>query len=197
MLSDKSMDWRIFYIMKKLNNILCRIIHWIVVIFCKIFAKDYSIEIENTLMQFIKFGIVGLSNTIISYVLYAVSLLLFQRFAIFGTNAYLVSQVLAFVISVAWSFYWNNKYVFTQNEGETRSIWRALLKTYISYSFTGLFLNTLLLILWVQLLHISEFIAPVINLLVSVPLNFIINKFWAFRSKPTNEHVKTEDSHDK
>lgn len=183
--------------MKKLNNILCRIIHWIVVIFCKIFAKDYSIEIENTLMQFIKFGIVGLSNTIISYVLYAVSLLLFQRFAIFGTNAYLVSQVLAFVISVAWSFYWNNKYVFTQNEGETRSIWRALLKTYISYSFTGLFLNTLLLILWVQLLHISEFIAPVINLLVSVPLNFIINKFWAFRSKPTNEHVKTEDSHDK
>ena len=183
--------------MKKLNNILCRIIHWIVVIFCKIFAKDYSIEIENTLMQFIKFGIVGLSNTIISYVLYAVSLLLFQRFAIFGTNAYLVSQVLAFVISVAWSFYWNNKYVFTQNEGETRSIWRALLKTYISYSFTGLFLSTLLLILWVQLLHISEFIAPVINLLVSVPLNFMINKFWAFRSKPTNEHVKTEDSHDK
>lgn len=183
--------------MKKLNNILCRIIHWIVVIFCKIFAKDYSIEIENTLMQFIKFGIVGLSNTIISYVIYAVSLLLFQRFTIFGANAYLVSQVLAFVISVAWSFYWNNKYVFTQNEGETRSIWRALLKTYISYSFTGLFLNTLLLILWVQMLHISEFIAPIINLLVSVPLNFIINKFWAFRSKPTNEHVKTEDPHDK
>lgn len=183
--------------MKKLNNILCRIIHWIVVIFCKIFAKDYSIEIENTLMQFIKFGIVGLSNTIISYVLYAVSLLLFQRFAIFGTNAYLVSQVLAFVISVAWSFYWNNKYVFTQNEGETRSIWRALLKTYISYSFTGLFLNTLLLILWVQLLHVSEFIAPIINLLVSVPLNFIINKFWAFRSKPMNELLETEDSYDK
>lgn len=183
--------------MNKLDNILCRIIHWIVIIFCRTFSKDYSIEIENALIQFVKFGIVGLSNTIISYVIYAVSLLLFQRFAIFGTNAYLVSQVLAFVISVAWSFYWNNKYVFTQNEGETRSIWRALLKTYISYSFTGLFLNTLLLVLWVQLLHISEFIAPIINLLVSVPLNFIINKFWAFRSKPTNEHVKTEDSHDK
>ena len=183
--------------MNKLDNILCRIIHWIVIIFCKIFAKDYSIEIENALMQFVKFGIVGLSNTIISYVIYAVSLLLFRRFTIFGTNAYLVSQVLAFVISVAWSFYWNNKYVFTQNEGETRSIWRALLKTYISYSFTGLFLNTLLLILWVQMLHISEFIAPIINLLVSVPLNFIINKFWAFRSKPANDYTEVEDTHDK
>lgn len=178
-------------------NLTQKFIHFFLQIIEKVTQKEISNTTENTLIQFVKFGIVGLSNTLISYVIYAVSLLLFQRFAIFGTNAYLVSQVLSFVISVAWSFYWNNKYVFTQNEGETRSIWRALLKTYISYSFTGLFLNTLLLILWVQMLHISEFIAPIINLLVSVPLNFIINKFWAFRSKPTNEHVKTEDSYDK
>lgn len=183
--------------MDKLISILNRVVHTILLLFCDFFSINYNDVWEESLMQFIKFGIVGLSNTLISYVIYAVSLLLFQRFAIFGAKAYLVSQVLAFVISVAWSFYWNNKYVFKQNEGETRSIWRSLLKTYISYSFTGLFLNTLLLILWVQLLHISEFIAPIINLLVSVPLNFIINKFWAFRSKPTNEHVKTEDSYDK
>ena len=183
--------------MNTLIKIIWKVIDAILQFFCKIFHIKLSSTQQTSLMQFIKFGIVGLSNTLISYVIYAVSLLLFQRFAIFGTDAYLVSQVLAFFISVAWSFYWNNKYVFTQNEGETRSIWRALLKTYISYSFTGLFLNTLLLVLWVQLLHISEFIAPIINLLVSVPLNFIINKFWAFRSKPTNEHVKTEDSHAK
>ena len=183
--------------MNKLISIFRKIIHTVLLVFCKITKRDYPQEAEESLMQFVKFGIVGLSNTIISYVIYAVSLLLFQRFAIFGTNAYLVSQVLAFVISVAWSFYWNNKYVFTQNEGETRSIWRALLKTYISYSFTGLFLNTLLLILWVQMLHISEFIAPIINLLVSVPLNFIINKFWAFRSKPANDYTEAEDTHDK
>lgn len=168
-------------------NLIQKFIHFLLQIIGRVTKKEISNTTEAALMQFIKFGIVGLSNTLISYVIYAVSLLLFQRFAIFGTNAYLVSQVLAFVISVAWSFYWNNKYVFTQNEGETRSIWRALLKTYISYSFTGLFLNTLLLILWVQMLHISEFIAPIINLLVSVPLNFIINKFWAFRSKPSEQ----------
>ena len=168
-------------------NLIQKFIHFLLQIIGRVTKKEISNTTEAALMQFIKFGIVGLSNTIISYVIYAVSLLLFQHFAIFDTNAYLVSQVLAFVISVAWSFYWNNKYVFTQNEGETRSIWRALLKTYISYSFTGLFLNTLLLILWVQLLHVSEFIAPIINLLVSVPLNFIINKFWAFRSKPSEK----------
>ena len=71
--------------------------------------------------------------------------------------------------------------VFKAEEGKERSLGKALIKTYISYSFTGLFLNSILLMLWVQVFHISEYIAPVINLLVSVPVNFLINKFWAFR----------------
>ena len=72
--------------------------------------------------------------------------------------------------------------VFTVEEGQSRCLWKALLKTYVSYSFTGLFLNSVLLVLWVRYLGISEFVAPVINLMISVPINFIINKFWAFRS---------------
>lgn len=47
--------------------------------------------------------------------------------------------------------------------------------------FTGLFLNTVLSVLWVQILGISKMIAPIVNLLISVPLNFIMNKFWAFK----------------
>lgn len=92
----------------------------------------------------------------------------------------LVSQGIAFVLSVLWSFYWNNKVVFADGGGE-RNLWKALAKTYVSYSFTGLFLNSILLVLWVQVFHISEFIAPVINLLISVPLNFLMNKLWAFK----------------
>lgn len=63
-------------------------------------------------------------------------------------------------------------FVFELKNGEKRSIWKSLIKTYISYSFTGLFLSSILLVLWVQVLGISEFIAPIINLLISVPLNF-------------------------
>lgn len=138
---------------------------------------------KESLVQFVKFGIVGVSNTLISYLLYAFSLLAFRHWDVFGSYAYLVSQVIAFVLSVAWSFYWNNKYVFATDTGESRSLWKSVLKTYVSYSFTGLFLNSLLLVLWVHVFGISEFIAPIINLFVSVPLNFIINKFWAFRTE--------------
>ena len=146
-----------------------------------VFGKEYTDKVHEAIMQFIKFGIVGVSNTVISYVLYAATLLLLQKANIFPRVDYLLAQIVAFVLSVLWSFYWNNKMVFTLQDGERRSLWRALLKTYVSYSFTGLFLNSVLLILWVKVLGISEFIAPIINLLVSVPLNFLINKFWAFK----------------
>jgi len=149
----------------------------------KLLKRDYTDAIHENLMQFVKFGIVGVSNTVISYVLYAVTLLGLQKAGWLPKVDYLVAQVVAFVLSVLWSFYWNNKYVFTMEEGQSRNMWHALAKTYVSYSFTGLFLNSILLFLWVDILGISEFIAPIINLLISVPINFIINKFWAFKSK--------------
>lgn len=143
-------------------------------------GKELSEEALESFMQFVKFGIVGVSNTVISYLLYVISLFTFRQLGILPKSGYLVAQGIAFVLSVLWSFYWNNKVVFAAGDSE-RNLWQALLKTYVSYSFTGLFLNSILLVLWVQVFHISEFIAPIINLLISVPLNFILNKLWAFK----------------
>ena len=147
----------------------------------KIFHLHISEEKWQGFLQFIKFGIVGVSNTVVSYVIYVISLLLFQKNGWFVKTDYLIAQVIAFVLSVLWSFYWNRKYVFNSEDGEAVSWYKALIKTYISYAFTGLFLNTVLSVLWVQILGISKMIAPIVNLLISVPLNFIMNNFWAFK----------------
>ena len=149
----------------------------------KLMKKDFTDDAFADFMQFVKFGMVGLSNTIISYVIYVVCLLLIREFlwgGVLRDNDYLLAQIAAFVLSVLWSFYWNNKFVFSLQEGEQRSVFRSLVKMFITYSFTGLFLSSILLILWVRVLHISELIAPVINLVVTVPLNFLINKLWTF-----------------
>lgn len=143
--------------------------------------KELTDETFQSIVQFIKFGLVGLTNTVMSYVIYLISLILFRHFNIFEQGDYLVSQILAFILSVLWSFFLNNKYVFSIEEGKKRCLLKCLLKTYLSYAFTGLFLNSILLVLWVNVFNISEFLAPIINLIVSVPLNFFINKFWAFK----------------
>lgn len=147
----------------------------------KVMKKDLTNEILEAFMQFAKFGIVGLSNTVLSYVLYAVGVLMFRRFGILPDSGYLVAQAIAFVISVLWSFYWNSKAVFTLNDGSGRAVFKALVKTFIAYSFTGLLLSSALLVLWVRILHISDLVAPFINLIVTVPLNFVINKLWTFK----------------
>lgn len=166
-----------------IENTICKVLK----LFEKITGKDISQEKYEALMQFVRFGIVGLSNTLISYILYSVSLLFFQKLGLFPKLDYLVAKVIEFFLSVLWSFYWNNKKVFVKQNDEQRSTWKALVKTYISYSFTGLFLSSALLVLWIDVLGISEYIAPLLNLIISVPLNFLINKFWAFKPEKNDK----------
>lgn len=146
----------------------------------KIFNKDVTDSFFDTVIQFVKFGIVGLSNTVVSYVLNVLVLLALQPFEVKWD--FVAGNMVAFVLSVLWSFYWNNRLVFKAQNGEKRSIWRTLMKTYIAYGFTGIILNNVLSLLWISVLGISKYIAPLLNLVLSVPLNFIINKFWAFKA---------------
>ena len=137
-------------------------------------------ETLHALVQFVKFGVVGLTNTIISYVLNVLVLLALKPYNV--SWDYVAGNVIAFVLSVLWSFYWNNKYVFSVEDGRKRNIWAALLKTYIAYGFTGIVLSNVLSYVWIHVLGISKFIAPLLNLVISIPLNFIINKLWAFKT---------------
>ena len=59
---------------------------------------------------------------------------------------------------------------------------KALLKTYVAYGLTGIVLANVLSYVWINVFGVSKYVAPLINLVISIPLNFIINKFWAFRT---------------
>lgn len=144
-----------------------------------IFHLEISEDKTASLVQFVKFGIVGASNTVISYVLNVLVLLAMRPLSV--SWDFIAGNVVAFVLSVLWSFYWNNRFVFTVKDGEQRNLGRTLCKTYLSYGFTGILLNNILSWLWISVIGISKYVAPMINLIISVPLNFIINKFWAFK----------------
>lgn len=141
----------------------------------KVFKLKLTGKQWDNLVQFVKFGLVGVSNTVIAYVVY---LLVLQTGAY-----YVVANLTGFFVSVINAFYWNNRFVFQPEEGKKRSVPLAFCKTLISYSGTGVVLSNALLLLWVELVQIPEEIAPVINLLITIPLNFILNKFWAFKGK--------------
>ena len=148
-------------------------------------------------MQFVKFGLVGVLNTLISEGLYVI--------IIFLGGHYLIAHLTGFLLSVLNAYYWNNKYVFKEQEGEDRVWWKALLKTYAAYA-GGYLLTVILLVFWVDIVRIERFcgglatwcmsmgfdkldaqtlgeiLAEGINLLLTVPINYLVNKYWAFKN---------------
>ena len=162
--------------MIKLLNKLWEILVFILDFFIrKVFRISLSDAQWEAFLQFIKFGIVGVSNTLIHYFTYLI--------CIFAGCHYLIASVIGFLVSVINAFYWNNKYVFVKEENATRSLWQAFLKTFLSYAGTGLVLENVLLVIWVRFLHVPEAIAPLVTLLITIPINFILNKFWAFKDR--------------
>ena len=130
---------------------------------------------KTIIKQFVKFGIVGLSNTLIGYGVYFICIYI-------GLH-YLIANFFGFFVGVLNAYYWSDRFVFKKEDGEYRSVIESLIKTYLAYGSTGLLLSSILLYFYIDKLHISEYIAQLFVLVVTIPLNFIINKYWSFKSK--------------
>lgn len=131
--------------------------------------------------QFFKFGIVGLSNTAISY-----SIDMLCYYVILPQVSWpdeikiVVSNALAFAVSVTNSYYWNNRYVFGAGEGKTlRQHLSAYLRTVLCYGITGLLIGPAFK-LWLNGRGVRYWLSSVCCLVITIPLNFVMNKYWAF-----------------
>ena len=127
---------------------------------------------KTTIFQFVKLGIVGVSNTAISLIVY---------YIIYWINPewYMIGNIAGWVISVSNAFFWNNRYVFKSQSEGMRQLLKRIGKTYLSYGATFL-MSTAFLYVEVDILHWSAVICPIINLVLTIPLNFLLNKFWTF-----------------
>ncbi len=131
----------------------------------------------SRIREFVTFGIVGGINTVLNLVIYWVCMW-------FGIH-YLLANAAGFIITVAISYVLNNIFTFRTSEGgnpgKPEWYFRTLLKVYVSYFATGMVLNSILLWFWNDLIGLNKNLAPVLNLFVTVPLNFLLNKLWAYR----------------
>ncbi len=120
--------------------------------------------------RFIKFAIVGFGNLFVSLVTYY--LLVF-----FSIN-YQIANIGGFVTGSLNGYIWNKLWVFKENKQNMTSI----VKFYLTYLATWI-LSAILLYVWVELMSISDKIAPIINVCVTTPINYLFNKYWVFIKK--------------
>ena len=102
---------------------------------------------------------------------------------VFFSVYYLVASLVGFLVSVMNAYYWNDRYVFKIEDGEKPAWWKVFLKTFMAYAGTGLVLNNILLIVWVDMIGVHEMLGPILNLFITIPLNFLLNKYWAFKKR--------------
>jgi putative flippase GtrA len=129
-------------------------------------------DLKKLVLQFIRFGFVGLSNTLVSLACY-------YLFLWINEDLYLVGSIVGTIVSIANAFFWNDRYVFPGGKHSWRAKLKRLGKTYVSYGGTSILTIALL---WLEVqLGVSRRIAPIVNLIITIPLNFIINKLWTFK----------------
>ena len=126
--------------------------------------------------QFIRFCIVGFSTTAVDFSIY----LVLTRVA---KLQYLLANLIAVLIAIIWSYYWNRRYTFKSKEKALK----LQFSKFFVVSTIGLGLNELILFLLVNF-GLNDIFAKMCAVGIVLFWNFFINKFWTF--KDVNNQLK-------
>ena len=131
-------------------------------------------------MQVFLFALVGCSSALVNLGVYNLVLWGLRACEVFPDFDFLIAQFFGFVISVAWAFFFNRRYVFRAPGAPWKE---SLIKVYITYSLTGIGLSSLLSLLWVHIFRFPKEIVTILNDTLCFPVNFLLNKYWSFRKE--------------
>ena len=133
------------------------------------------LRVPTVLVQFVKFGIVGISNTLITFAVYTVLL------KVFGVW-YLAASAIGFIVGAINGFLLNRRWTFADHVGDAYTPVRwGIVQT------GGLGLNLGLLYLLVHDASIDKLLAQAIATVVVTVTTFLVNRAWTFRHVPLAE----------
>jgi putative flippase GtrA len=124
------------------------------------------------LVQFVKFGIVGISNTLLTFIVYT---LLLKGLGVW----YLAASAIGFVVGAVNGFLWNRRWTFRGHVGDalTPVRWGIV-------QGCGLVLNLGLLYLFVHDAGLDKLLGQACATAIVTVLTFMANRAWTFRAGP-------------
>lgn len=121
------------------------------------------------LVQFVKFGVVGVSNTLLTLVVYTVLL------KVFGVW-YLAASAIGFIAGATNGFLLNRRWTFRDHVGDALTPVRwAVVQT------AGLAIDELMLYVLVHDAKLDKLLAQVCATAVVTVTTFFVNRAWTFR----------------
>jgi putative flippase GtrA len=132
------------------------------------------------LVQFVKFGIVGVSNTLLTFFVYT---LLLKAFGVW----YLAASAIGFVVGAINGFLLNRRWTFKEHVGDALTPVRWAI-----VQGSGLALNEGLLYLFVDRAGLDKLIAQACSIALVTVSTFFANRAWTFRVHPRSEDDATQ-----
>jgi putative flippase GtrA len=134
------------------------------------------------LVQFVKFGIVGVSNTVLAFAIYTVLL------KVFGVW-YLAASAIGFVVGAINGFLLNRRWTFAGHVGDslTPVRWGVV-------QGCGLALNEGLLYLFVDGVEIEKLLGQAFATVIVTVITFLVNRAWTFRMHHPHPPVAAADA---
>lgn len=149
----------------------------------------------KTIIQILKFGIVGISNTVVDF---AILNLLFWVFKIYSGSWIILFNIISFSMAVLNSYIWNKYWTFKAKEKKEA---KQQFSKFLFISVIGAVINSGIVY------GVSTFIDPLFDLSsglwaniakilatgFALVWNFIGYKFWAFKDKDVNIEEAKKD----
>lgn len=123
---------------------------------------------EIIIIQFIKFGIVGIINTLITVISFNI--------LVFINVNYLVANCISYFLGVINSYLLNSKFVFHENRNK-ENMFKFLVVNILVLGF-----NSLILYVGVNDLGLNISVSQIISIILGMFVNFVLNKIWVFKS---------------
>ncbi|WP_373499481.1 GtrA family protein [Desulfococcus sp.] len=129
--------------------------------------RNFAHNFDNS---FYRFVIVGISNTVISYIVFMAA-----YYLLFVNNAS-ISQCFSYGAGIAWSFHWNRKWTFKSHDKAVRNF------------ILFLILQSVMLLLSVYMIHVlvdvfnnNPTVSWVFVMAGITVINYAANRYWVFR----------------
>ena len=129
-------------------------------------------KFKKLMQQAVKFGLVGVLNTLIDYVVYSLLLLI-----PFVREHYVIAQVVGYSAGLANSLYCNKSWTFAQKE----RISRAQLMTFLAVNLAALGVSTAVLVGTQEWLGLNPYVGKIVATIFSMTVNFLGNKVMVFK----------------
>ncbi len=123
--------------------------------------------------QFVKFGIVGVSNTLITFAVYT---LLLKGFGVW----YIAASAIGFVVGAANGFWWNRRWTFREHVGDALTPVR-----WFVVQGCGLALNLALIYVFVEHVGLDKLLGQACAIAFVTVSTFFVNRAWTFRVHPS------------